>query len=93
MAWLARKYESMGTEEGQLARLDPATGQRTDQAIPGLPAGKGYGAAWFNAAGRLVLYWNAGEVFEIAVSETPTIVDSYPESACKRNDGASCTAG
>ncbi len=82
--------------EGELAILDPATYERRDLPV-GLASGEGYGAAWFNAAGRLFLYRNrgeapnTGEVFEIDVAtEEPWIVSGYPVSESKRNDGAAC---
>ncbi len=79
-----------GDRDGELVILDPATAERVDLAVPGLPGGKGYGAAWFNAAGRLFLYWNDGEIFEIDVTGPPIIVSSHAESSSRRNDGARC---
>ncbi len=75
--------------EGDLAILDPATGERTDRWVEDLPIGKGYGAAWFNAAGRLFLYWNEGEVIEVDVA-VPRIEERLAQSSSKRNDGAAC---
>ncbi len=76
--------------EGHLAILDPTTFERVDRLVENLPIGKGFGAAWFNAAGRLFLYWNDGEIFEIDVAGSPIIVASHTESSSKRNDGAFC---
>ncbi len=77
---------------GQLARLDPATGIRTDSAVGGggIPSGTAYGGAWFNAAGTLFLYRNSGEIYEIDLSG-PTLLDTQtggPSSS--NNDGAAC---
>ncbi len=77
---------------GQLARLDPATGTRTDFNVGGggIPSGTAYGGAWFNAAGTLFLYRNNGEIYEIDVSG-PTLLDTQtggPSSS--NNDGAAC---
>jgi hypothetical protein len=84
----------------QLAILDPATGVRTDVNIS-LPneGSKGYGAAWFDATGRLYLYHNSGKIYAVDnVDTTPTLVGgSYPllNSALNtsNNDGANCAAG
>ncbi len=79
--------------EGHLAELNPADGHRIDRQI-GLPGGKGFGAAWFNASGILFLYLNSGSIFEIEdVAGSPSIINSYSVSSSKRNDGASCVAG
>ncbi len=87
--------------EGHLAELNPTTGERIDRSVEDLPSsGKGYGAAWFNAAGRLFLYKNDngpndlenGTVYEIDVTGR-TIENSLTTLSSRRNDGAFCTAG
>jgi hypothetical protein len=75
---------------GQLAVLDPDTGVRTDSDLAGLPGGSAYGGAWFDVFGRLFLYRNNGEIYEVDLSG-PTVVDvatGGPSST--RNDGAAC---
>lgn len=74
---------------GELAMLDPATGVRTDVAVSGLPSGIPFGGAWFNAAGRLFLFQDNGNVFEIDLAG-PTIASTQtgPESAA--TDAAAC---
>ncbi len=90
---------------GQLAVLDPTTGVRTDLSVNGcavitptctasaLPGGGSpvaYGGAWFNAAERLFLYENDGQIYEIDLSGTPTIVATQSGPGSSRNDGAAC---
>jgi hypothetical protein len=83
----------------QLAILNPATGDRTDVDID-LPndGTLGYGAAWFNAAGRLFLYHNSGKIYAVDnVDTSPTLVgDPYPlvnaTLTTRNNDGANCAA-
>lgn len=87
--------------DGQLARLDPASGERKDFAVaamPGLPAltgGIAFGGAWFEATGRLFLYQNSGLVFEIDLGDLaapePRIVAVQAAPASSRNDAAACT--
>ena len=84
----------------ELAILDPATGVRTDVNI-GLPneGSKGYGAAWFDATGRLYLYHNSGKIYAVDNLDTTPILVSAPyplvNSALttSNNDGANCAAG
>ncbi|MEE8525133.1 MAG: hypothetical protein V3T72_14445, partial [Thermoanaerobaculia bacterium] len=83
------------SSHGQLAILDPATGSRTDvnlvdTGLGTLPAGTAFGGAWFDAAGRLFLYRNGGEIYAVDLS-VPAIVDvrtGGPGSS--RNDSAAC---
>ncbi len=84
----------------ELAILDPATGVRTDVDISLPDEGTlGYGAAWFDATGRLYLYHNSGKIYAVDnLDTTPTLVgDPYPlvNSALNtsNNDGANCAAG
>ena len=84
----------------ELASLDPATGVRTDVNI-GLPneGTLGYGAAWFDATGRLYLYHNSGKIYAVDnLDTTPTLVGvPYPlvnlALNTSNNDGANCAAG
>jgi hypothetical protein len=84
----------------ELASLDPATGVRTDLDI-GLPdeGSLGYGATWFDAAGRLFLYHNSGKIYAVDnVDTTPTLVGGdyplvNPALTTSNNDGAACAAG
>ncbi len=81
------------SSDGQLAVLDPATGVRSDfdVAAPGiLPAGTAYGGSWFDAGGRLFLYRNTGEIYEIDL-DGPTVIDVAAGPGSLRNDGAGCT--
>lgn len=79
---------------GALYKMSP-TGVTTQIAGPGfLPSGgatlDAYGGAWFNAAGRLFLYRNVGEIYEVDLSG-PTIASTQvggPESTF--NDAAAC---
>ena len=73
------------------------TGARTDINLAGLtdPAGgKGFGAAWFDASGRLYLYDNNGIIYAIDdLTGTPTLVNGdWPlvnaSLATTNNDGA-----
>jgi len=84
----------------ELASLDPTTGARTDVDI-GLPddGSRGYGAAWFNASGRLFLYHNSGKIYAVDdVDTSPTLVGTpYPlvntALDTTNNDGAAnCSA-
>jgi uncharacterized repeat protein (TIGR01451 family) len=75
---------------GQLARLDPVTGFRTDFNVAGLPSGDAYGGAWFNVAGSLFLYRNNGEIYEIDLAG-PTVVDVRSGPGATRNDAAACS--
>ena len=77
------------SSHGQLAILDPATGLRSDVGLPGLPAGAGYGGAWFDASGHLFLYQNDGNLYEIDLSG-PTVVATQSGPGASRNDGAAC---
>ncbi len=80
---------------GQLAVLDPATGIRADVGLAGLPAGTPFGGAWFNDFGNLILYQNAGTIFEVDVNG-PTILATETGPGSTRNDGTVCpvaTAG
>jgi uncharacterized repeat protein (TIGR01451 family) len=84
----------------ELAVLNPATGARTDLDI-GLPdeGSSGYGAAWFDASGRLFLYHNSGKIYAVDnVDTVPTLVGgAYPlinlALNTTNNDGANCAAG
>ena len=81
--------------DGEVARLNPTTGVRTDLPVAGVPvgaAGAGYGAAWFNAAGNLFLLQNTGTIYEIAnvTTATPTVVSTQSGPASAFNDGAAC---
>jgi uncharacterized repeat protein (TIGR01451 family) len=85
-----------------VARLDPQTGSRTNILILPVPASDpnlGYGAAWFDAAGRLFLYHNSGRIWAVDdVDTTPTLVAGpYPlvntTLNTRNNDGANCAAG
>jgi hypothetical protein len=86
--------------DGQLARLDPVSGQRKDFAVapalglPGLKAGSAFGGAWFEATGRLLLYQNSGMVFEIDLDDpaapAPKIVAVQAAPTSSRNDAAAC---
>ncbi len=75
---------------GQIAVLDPS-GARNDLAISGLPTGRPYGGAWFGPSGRLFLYRNSGEIYEIDLAG-PTVVGAQSGPASNRNDAASCVA-
>jgi Repeat of unknown function (DUF6923) len=84
-------------DQGQVAILDPATGLRTDHNVAGLPADTGqsetlaYGAAWFNASGRLFLYRNNGFIYEIDLSgAAPALRRTHKGPQSNRNDGAIC---
>ena len=77
--------------QGQLAVVEPATGDRVDFNVPGLPAGSPFGGAWFDAAGRLFLYQNSGAIYEIDVV-THQIVDIQTGPGSSRNDGAACVS-
>ncbi len=102
--WAANPFDGLlygADKEGDLAILDPATGERADLAVPGLPAGeKGHGAAWFDSAGRLFLYWNdngpaapgQGTLFELNVASR-SVGSSVTALSSRRNDGAACIEG
>jgi hypothetical protein len=51
-------------QQGELARIDPADGTRTDYIVSGagLPTGIAIGGAWVNDAGELKLYRNCGSL-------------------------------
>jgi hypothetical protein len=76
---------------GQLAKLNPVTGVRTDVAVAGLPSGVAFGASWWDAsAGHLFAYRNDGSssrIYEIDVL-TNTLVDDWSAPGSTRNDGA-----
>ncbi len=77
---------------GQLAVLDPVTGDRSDAALVDtglglLPAGPGYGGAWFDDDGLLVLYRNDGEIYFVDV-EVPAVVRIETGRASSRNEAA-----
>jgi extracellular elastinolytic metalloproteinase len=86
--------------DGELARLDPVSGVRTDfevavsPGLPGLAHGSAFGGAWFDATGRLFLHQNSGTIFEIDLGNpaapTPTIVAADSGPAVDRNDAANC---
>ena len=78
--------------DGQLAALDPVTGARSDAALVDtglglLPAGAGYGGAWFDDDGLLVLYRNDGEIYFVDV-EVPVVVRIETGRASSRNEAA-----
>ncbi len=78
--------------DGQLAVLDPVTGARSDAALTDtglglLPAGAGYGGAWFDDDGLLVLYRNDGEIYFVDV-EAPAVVRIETGRASDRNEAA-----
>lgn len=77
--------------DGQLVKVDPVTGARTDFAtVPALPSGGVFGGAWFDTGGTLFLYRNNGAIYPVDVvgltSGAPT---TGPGSGL--NDGAACT--
>lgn len=80
---------------GQLAMLDLSTLDlghvtRTDFTVPGLPAGVGFGGAWFeNTTGHLFLHQNDGFIYEIELAG-PSIFDIHGGPGSSRNDGATC---
>ena len=86
--------------DAQIAVLDPTTGTRTDVTLVGLPgglSGDGYGAAWFNAAGRLFLLQNSGTLFEVDLGgnppphpPTPSVIAVQMAPASGFNDGGAC---
>ncbi len=93
--WAVSPFDGLlygADREGDLTILDPVTGERVDRSVPDLPIGKGYGAVWFNAAGRLFLYWNEGEILEIDVT-VPRIEERLEQPGSGRNDGAACVPG
>jgi hypothetical protein len=72
-----------GLGDGNLAVLNPETGVRSDVSLPGLSDPNndlGFGAAWFDASGRLYLYDNNGLIYAIDdVDTSPTLVNTdYP---------------
>ncbi len=94
--------------DGELAIVDPAINARTDVVVMGcpmltatctansLPTGSGFGGAWFNAAGDLMLYENSGLIFQITgvATANPTIISTfsapdsggfYDAAACARD--------
>ncbi len=78
--------------DGQVAVLDPVTGVRSDAALVDtglglLPAGAGYGGAWFDDDGLLVLYRNDGEIYFVDV-EVPAVVRIETGRASDRNEAA-----
>jgi len=86
-------------DQGQLARLDPTSGNRTDFNVTGLPSGVAFGAAWYNTdegGDSVYLYRNSPDsngdsIFRIDdLSGTPTIGATWaPPSATALvyNDG------
>ncbi len=82
--------------QGQLAVVEPSTGDRVDFDVPGLPSGSPFGGAWFDASGRLFLYRNSGAIYEIDLAGSdlsgPTIVDVQNGPGSSRNDAAACSA-
>ncbi len=98
-------------KDGELAILNPTTGVRTDVAVAGctpmsqtcsesaLAIGFGFGAAWFNPAGKLFLFRNrdgsggVGTIYEIKdPSGTPEIISVKSGLNSRFNDGAACVA-
>ncbi len=75
---------------GQVATLNPLNGERVDLDVPGLPTGVSYGAAWFDADGRLVLYRNNGEIYEIDLTVPAVTGPFHPGPETSHNDGAAC---
>lgn len=89
-------------KEGDLAILDPNTGERADLEIPHLlpqlesEERYGYGAAWFDHDGKLFLYSNQtpsgfGEVYEI-YPPIPFLRDGAAVG-CVRNDAGAVFGG
>lgn len=79
---------------GELAVLNPVTGERTDYAVEGLPGmllprGVGYGGAWFDAQGQLYLYRNSGATY-VLDPKVPRILSVHRGRPCAHNDAASC---
>ncbi len=83
---------------GQVVRLSPGptgdctgagAGLRTDLTTIGL-AGGDFGGSWFNASGQLFLFDNAGTIYEVDLSGTPTVVGSQSGPLSSRNDSAAC---
>jgi Repeat of unknown function (DUF6923) len=77
--------------QGQVAKIDPKTGKRTDSSVAGLPKGTAYGGAWFDAGGHLFLYQNSGTIYEIDLAG-PSVVGTQKGPASDRNDAAACIA-
>ncbi len=78
----------------QIAVLEPQFGTRTDYIVPGFPTGIAFGGAWFGGDGRLFLYRNNGEIYEIDLGDlnapTPTIVDIHTGLDPVHNEAAAC---
>ncbi len=82
---------------GELAGIDPVSGERTDTplldvGLGGLPTGIGYGGAWFNAAGRLVLHRNDGKIYDLDL-DGPAIVQVATSRGSLHNEAAACCHG
>lgn len=84
--------------EGNLVRIDPATGQVDAFAFPALPTGgEAYGAAWRFGNGALGVSKNdTGTISTIAITDggsaSPSfeLVATRPGPASQVNDGATC---
>jgi hypothetical protein len=75
----------------QLVRINPVTGVVTSTPFVGPPpaSGVGYGGAWFNDDGTLVVYANEGLVYTIDVAG-PSVIASQTGPSGGQNDAASC---
>ena len=81
------------SDDGELAVLDPATGARNDKPVVGgvAPDDRGYGGAWFDAAGRFFAYHNDGSLSMIDdPAGTPTLVDTRSGPVLYNSDAAAC---
>ncbi len=77
---------------GELASLDVgATPVARIDVMPNLlPTGTAFGGAWFNAAGRLVLHRNNGEIYEVDLAGPSIVQPVWPERGSPFNEGAVC---
>ncbi|MEJ7632507.1 MAG: Ig-like domain-containing protein, partial [Rubrobacteraceae bacterium] len=85
-------------QDGRLLRIDPQTGRVTASSVAGLEPGS-YGAAWFTAAGDLIVYENgtsstSGTMVWIGRPTTtePIVVSKQAAASTFGNDGAAYVA-
>ncbi len=74
---------------GRLVEIDPDAGTSSRTPVTGLPTGKTFGAAWFDAAGVFFAYDNDGTLFAVDVVAA-SVLASSAGPASDRNDGTAC---
>ncbi len=98
--WAAHPSEGLlyggDSTHGEIATLDPETGERIDFGVEGLESSiEVFGSSWFDGSGRLVLLRNDGHLTRIDLVDRE-VVEQIPDAPASDgavdNDGAACSS-